>query len=172
MTSYLAARFPTKQPSTPTGSDGQAQDPFDFIIDCHGSQDLYVHSARYLHKGKPYISVGSANRSWTLTALFTTVLRTLVNSLWPLSPWLGGTGREWRTLLVMDPGIDVLERLAAMARGERDVIGEAEEAAERARPLRVIVDSVFGFEEVLAAYERLERGHMKGKIIIRVGQAE
>ena len=147
-----------------------------------------MHCARYLRVGRPYVTVGSANRDWTYWALATTVWQTLRNAHWPLSPWLGGTGRAWKTVLVMEPPVDDMEHLAAAMAGEAaprrvregggHLAGGAESTAAdadrdgtgEARPLRVIVDSEWGFAETVAAYERLERGHLSGKIIVRVAK--
>lgn len=154
LSSYLATRF--------GGGDDDAAPQFDAVLDCVGSQALYVTCARYLRAGGPYVSVGSQNADWTYWALVATVWQTLRNAHWPLSPRLGGTGRAWRTVLVMDPGVAVLERLTGMMRGN-DGTGAADD-----RPLRVVVDSEWAFDDALVAYERLERGHVHGKIIVRV----
>ena len=67
--------------------------------------------------------------------------------------WLGGTPRQWQKLPVMTVQKEKLEGLARY-------VNEGK--------IRPVVDSVFAFEDVLKAYERIMSQRALGKVVVRV----
>ena len=76
-----------------------------------------------------------------------------LNALRPTTSLLGGTGRVWRAVRMMDPGVQLLEEVV-------DLFAQGK--------LRVLVDSEWPFDRALEGYDVLLTGHDKGKVIIRV----
>jgi NADPH:quinone reductase-like Zn-dependent oxidoreductase len=75
------------------------------------------------------------------------------NEIWPLSKWLSGTGREWRSAAMLDPSRELKEKMLGMVeKGE----------------IKVVVDSVWGMGDCLKGYQVLERGRARGKILVKV----
>jgi reticulon-4-interacting protein 1, mitochondrial len=130
-----------------------ASTPFDAVIDCVGIQDLYNGCSGFLKEGKTFISTGSKPAKLTLPSFAAALSRLLLNTIWPTSKWLGGAGRPWKCIEMMDAKLEEkLELVDLMARGE----------------LKVAVDSVFEFEDLVAAYEKLAASRTRGKIVVRV----
>jgi reticulon-4-interacting protein 1, mitochondrial len=77
----------------------------------------------------------------------------LCNIIWPTSRWLGGAGRKWKTVYMMDATRDEREQLVRMVAEGR---------------LSVVVDSIWGFRDVLGGYDVLWSGRAKGKVVVRV----
>jgi reticulon-4-interacting protein 1, mitochondrial len=127
--------------------------PFHAIIDTVGIQDLYAHSASYLAPKGIYCSVGIKPPSLTYWNFFKAVLQMEANALWPLSPWLGGVGRAWKGISMMDPGREMMETVTKMA-------GAGE--------IKVVVDSVWGMGDVVNGYAVLEKGHARGKVLVKI----
>ena len=67
--------------------------------------------------------------------------------------WLGGTPRRWQKLPVMSV---TKEKLMGLAR----FVDEGK--------LKPVVDSVFEFEDVQGAYERMMSNRALGKVVVRV----
>lgn len=100
--------------------------PFDVILDTVGTQALYEQSPGYLKPDGVYINVGAFEGVlWTLWCW-------TKNTLWPT--FLGGTPRKYAMFSTVPNGIRA-EKLAEM-------VG--------AGKLKVIVDSVFEMDDVLA----------------------
>jgi NADPH:quinone reductase-like Zn-dependent oxidoreductase len=105
--------------------------PFDVILDCVGTQALYGQSAGYLKAEGVYINVGAFEGvAWTLWCW-------AKNLLWPT--FLGGTPRKYVMFSTM-PSTEKAEKLAQMV---------------DAGKLRVVVDSVFPMDDVLAVRDCL-----------------
>ncbi|EPS45495.1 hypothetical protein H072_527 [Dactylellina haptotyla CBS 200.50] len=127
--------------------------PFDAILDCHGSQEVYNHCAKYLKPDGNYASAGGVKiENWNLSTFFGTAWKILLNMIWPTSTWLGGTGRKLKSLTVMDYTIEEKMKLVKMHEG-----GD----------IRVEIDSVWPAEDALKGYEILTAARARGKIIIR-----
>jgi len=100
--------------------------PFDVILDCVGIQALYEQSAGYLQANGVYINVGAFEGVvWTLWCW-------AKNTLWPTR--LGGTPRKY-VMFSTRPRTEKAEVLAQMV---------------DAGKLKVVVDSVYPMEDVLA----------------------
>ncbi|KAK3328290.1 hypothetical protein B0T19DRAFT_186331 [Cercophora scortea] len=127
--------------------------PFDAIVDGFGSQAVYKSCARYLKPGGIYSAAGVHASSMSVGPVLKSGLVMFANAIWPRSVWLGGTGRTWKAVSMMDPGRELMERLVGM-------FGEGK--------LRVAVDSEWPFEQVLEAYDVLVSGRARGKVIIKV----
>ncbi|KAF3902491.1 hypothetical protein ABW21_db0203428 [Orbilia brochopaga] len=127
--------------------------PFDAILDCHGSQEVYNHCAKYLKPNGNYASAGGVKiESWNWMTFIGTAWQIILNMLWPTPTWLGGTGRTLKSLTVMDYTVE--EKLKLVKMHEVDEI-------------RVWIDSIFPAEEALFGYEILTAARARGKIIIR-----
>lgn len=138
---YLAGRF--------------RADPFDAIIDTLGHQALYAHSPAYLRPSGVYSSVGIRPPDFSVPSFLRAVWQMKHNEWWPVSRWLGGVGRRWRGVSMMEPSLEDRERIAQMlGRGE----------------MRVVRDSVWPFEEAREAYARLNGAHARGKVLVRVDE--
>ncbi|GAB1314442.1 Phosphatidylinositol transfer protein (PITP) [Madurella fahalii] len=131
--------------------------PFDNIIDAYGDQAVYKQCARYLKPEGVYDAASIHYSSYTFCDLFKSVITIGLNIIWPRSPWLGGTGRKWKVASLMEPGVEMMERVVKM-------FGEGK--------LRVAVDSEWPFEKVHDAYDVLLSGHAAGKIIVKVDEEE
>lgn len=79
-----------------------------------------------------------------------------LNEWWPVSRWLGGAGRLWRGVSMMSPTLEDRERIVGML-GRGDV--------------KVVRDSVWRFEDVKGAYEKLGGRHARGKVLVKVDEA-
>ncbi|KAK5659525.1 hypothetical protein OQA88_727 [Cercophora sp. LCS_1] len=115
----------------------------DFILDCAGSQRLFSLSEGYLNEGGRFISiVGGASQG---------VVPFVRNKLRPV--WLGGVPRGYTLLLLLPSGETVQEAVRWLRDG---VVKET------------LIDSEFGFEDAVKAYQKLATGRAKGKVIVRV----
>ncbi|KIX00385.1 uncharacterized protein Z518_10524 [Rhinocladiella mackenziei CBS 650.93] len=133
----LSRRFATQQ--------------FDCVLDCVGIPDLYNASAAFLIPGKPYVATIVKPQAMSLPSFALAVGKMVCNMVWPTSRWLGGVGRKWKTVYMMDATRNEREELLKM-------VAEGK--------LRVVVDSVWRFEEVLGGYDILWSGRARGKVIV------
>ncbi|KAH7014366.1 zinc alcohol dehydrogenase [Microdochium trichocladiopsis] len=129
-----------------------ADKPFDAILDVHGNQAVYVQCANYLKAGADYVACSAQLESWTLGHFLRTFWLIQCNTYWPLSCWLGGTGRKFKLIAMMDPGRALMEKTASLA---------------EAGTLKVCVDSVWEYENALQAYEILISGRARGKVLVK-----
>lgn len=119
-----------------------ADNKFDLIYDCVGSQALYQKSPAYLQpKGALLCIVGGGQG----TAPF------VRNKLLPT--FLGGTPRAYKLLALIPSGEQA-----------RAVAGMVEEGTIKEMP----IDTVFPFEEAAVAYEKLATKRSRGKIVVQV----
>jgi len=125
--------------------------PYNVIFDCvDASAPLFLASSKYLAPNGVYISTGPnvhtfsglPSALWGMTRIF-----------WPTL--LGGTNRQFKIFLLTaaTAGKDKLQNLA-------DLIAEGK--------LKPQVDSVFAFEDLLKAYERILSGRAKGKVVVQL----
>ncbi|RFU72298.1 zinc alcohol dehydrogenase [Trichoderma arundinaceum] len=129
--------------------------PFDAIIDTLGHQSLYVNSPSYLVPSGTYSSVGIKPPDFSIPNFLRAVWQMKLNEWWPVSRWLGGVGRLWRGVSMMEPTLEDRERIAGMlGRGE----------------IRVVRDSVWQFGDVKEAYAKLGGLHASGKVLVRVDE--
>ncbi|KAJ6454269.1 hypothetical protein C8R47DRAFT_1061185 [Mycena vitilis] len=118
--------------------------PFEYILDCIGTQALFVGCTSYLTPEGLLVNVGNFEGAGI------TIWRALLNTYLPCI--LGGVPRRYAFISTTPNG----EKAARLAR----MVEEGQ--------LRVVVDEVFDFEEALKAYDRMLARNAKGKIIIRV----
>jgi NADPH:quinone reductase-like Zn-dependent oxidoreductase len=131
-----------------------SQKPFDAIIDCVGADEsIYLHCAKYLKEDGVYSSVGIKLSDFTYLASIKAVWKMQMNSIWPRSPRLLGTGRIWKATTMMDPGQELMQRAV-------NLIADGK--------LKVIIDSEWPFDQVLEAYDVVLSGRARGKVIIRM----
>ncbi|KAL6805678.1 hypothetical protein J3E68DRAFT_421926 [Trichoderma sp. SZMC 28012] len=138
---YLASRF--------------RSNPFNAVIDTLGHQSLYVHSPAYLVPTGTYSSVGIKPPDFSVPNFLRAVVQMKLNEWWPVSRWLGGIGRLWRGVSMMEPTLEDRQRIADMLGGGQ---------------IRVVRDSVWSFEHVKEAYAKLGGLHASGKVLVRVDE--
>ncbi|UKZ46132.1 hypothetical protein TrVGV298_000330 [Trichoderma virens] len=78
-----------------------------------------------------------------------------LNEWWPVSRWLGGIGRLWRGVSMMEPTLEDRQRIA-------DMLGAGQ--------IRVVRDSIWRFEDAKEAYAKLGALHASGKVLVRVDE--
>jgi reticulon-4-interacting protein 1, mitochondrial len=104
---------------------------FDVIIDAYGVQELFTHCPFYLAPGKPFITVGIAFASYSVSSLLYASSCTLQNMLWPRL--LGGVDRPYVQVTAL-ASLAGLEKLAELA--EEDCFD-------------VVIDSSWDMEDIL-----------------------
>ncbi|EXJ64137.1 hypothetical protein A1O7_00473 [Cladophialophora yegresii CBS 114405] len=117
---------------------------FDFVLDCVGTQALFVNSPAYLKPEGAVINVGA------LEGIGVTVRNMLLNTCLPT--WLGGVPRRY-IMFSTPPARDDAVYLAPLIEEGR---------------LRVPVDSVFDMEDGVSAYERIATKRARGKVVVKV----
>ncbi|KAK4234098.1 hypothetical protein C8A03DRAFT_38140 [Achaetomium macrosporum] len=118
--------------------------PFDFVLDCVGSQALFVHSPAYLKPEGAVINIGA------LESFSRTAFNVLLNRWLPT--WLGGVPRRY-VMFSTPPRRDDAVYVARLVEEGR---------------LRVPVDSVFDMEDAVRAYERIATKRARGKVVVKV----
>lgn len=118
--------------------------PFDFVMDCIGTQDLFVGSPGFLKAKGAVLNIGAVE------GLGATVWNLLSNMLLPT--WLGGVPRRY--IFFSSPPLR--EDAVYLAQ----LLGEGK--------LKVPVDSVFDMKDLLASYERIATKRARGKVVINV----
>ncbi|KAH8825115.1 zinc-binding oxidoreductase [Flagelloscypha sp. PMI_526] len=130
---------------------------FDLIIDCRGSQSLWL-SARILLPipGSSYITVGVALPAYNFGGMCYFLRKTMANTMLPR--WLGGVPRKY----VQVSGFVTKEGLERLARMVED------------RQLRTSLagGEVWDFEKVKQAYEVMMSGRTRGKLVVQVAVDE
>jgi reticulon-4-interacting protein 1, mitochondrial len=129
--------------------------PFDAIIDCVGIQHIYVNSAKYLKEDGIYSAASVKPASFKFLDFLKSVSNIMLNGIWPISPWLGGTGRRWAMLSMMGADPEFMEKMITM-------LSEGK--------FKVVTDSVLPLEDALKGYEVLEKSRARGKIIIQMDE--
>ncbi|KAH8897166.1 NAD(P)-binding protein [Thozetella sp. PMI_491] len=127
---YLAQQYGTK--------------PFDFLLDCVGTQALFTNSPAYLKPEGALVNIGA------LEGVLATIRNAIFNLFLPA--WLGGVPRRY--IMFSTPP-------------ERDYTVEVTRLIEEGR-LRIPVDSVFEMEDAVGAYERIATKRARGKVVIKV----
>lgn len=112
---------------------------------------MYVRSAAYL-RAPDYVACSGEMASWSFGHFLAAFLRIQSNTYWPMSRWLGGVGRRFRLVAMMEPGRELMERAVGL-------VGDG--------TVKVCEDSVWGYRDVLGAYEVLVAGRAKGKILVK-----
>jgi NADPH:quinone reductase-like Zn-dependent oxidoreductase len=114
------------------------------VLDCVGTQALYVNSPAYLKPEGAVINIGF------LEGIVKTAINVLANQFLPT--WLGGVPRRYITFST-PPDRDAAVYMARLVEEGR---------------IRIPVDSVFDMEDVVGAYERVATKRARGKVVIKV----
>jgi NADPH:quinone reductase-like Zn-dependent oxidoreductase len=126
---------------------GELGEQFDFILDTVGSQDLYTNSPKYLREGGVFVNLGAIAHGPVLTTF-----HWFLNTIRPT--WLGGTPRKF----VMFSGNVDLESADWIVRHTA------------AGKLKSVIENMYEFEKVLEAYDLVEAGKVRGKLVVKVGE--
>jgi hypothetical protein len=85
---------------------------FDTVVDCFGSQQLFLYCERFLRPAMPYVSVGPSVPSYNIINMIYSIGQMVKNLFQP--PALGGVNRQYRQVTGISNQKD-LKRLAQMA---------------------------------------------------------
>ncbi|KAJ5105729.1 hypothetical protein NUU61_003076 [Penicillium alfredii] len=118
--------------------------PFDFVLDCVGTQALFVNSPAYLKAEGAVVNIGM------LEGIGVTTRNVLFNSWLPT--WLGGVPRRY-IIFSTPPARDDAVYVARLIEEGR---------------MRIPVDSVFDMEDAVSAYERIASKRARGKVVVKV----
>ena len=119
--------------------------PFDFVMDCVGSQDLYARSPGYLKADGALLNIGGMQGSAVK------IMRNILSNIL-LPTWLGGVPRRYMFFSSPPLRDDAVYLCQLLGEGK----------------LKVPVDSVFEMEDALASYERISTKRARGKVVIKV----
>ncbi|EIW58280.1 NAD-P-binding protein [Trametes versicolor FP-101664 SS1] len=106
---------------------------------------LFIHSPAYLAPDGVFLSVGPQGSG----------IGTIASFAWNVllrPPFLGGVRRKWKLVTITPKPAD-LEGFAALVENGK---------------IRPLVDSVYAFEDVLKAYERVMTKRATGKVVVKV----
>ncbi|BCS30204.1 NAD(P)-dependent alcohol dehydrogenase [Aspergillus puulaauensis] len=117
---------------------------FDLVLDHIGiPMDLYAQAHHFLKGSGTWVQVGAGS---------------MMTAVWRLiTPRFLGGGRRWFVPL-------------AMKNSKEDLVELGQLLAQK--KFRVVVDEVFGFENVPEAYKKLGTGRARGKIVVRVAESD
>ncbi len=114
------------------------------MLDCVGSQALYVNSPAYLKPEGVVINIGSMEGSGAM-------LKNWFFNTWRPT-WLGGVPRRYVMFNTPPTKDDALVLVKLVEEGK----------------LKISVDSVFNMEDAIRAYERLATMRARGRVIVKV----
>ncbi|KAH9841922.1 uncharacterized protein C8Q71DRAFT_700158 [Rhodofomes roseus] len=139
----------TKAPLHQTLISYPLAEKFHVLLEAVGLMDtsLYVHSEAYIAPGGIFISVGPQPKGFDVVGL-----AKLAWKMYLQPRFLGGTKRSWKVLQVRPKHADQEQIATYLAEGK----------------IKPLVDSVYNFEDVLKAYERLMTGRATGKVVIKM----
>ncbi|PYI11007.1 NAD(P)-binding protein [Aspergillus sclerotiicarbonarius CBS 121057] len=118
--------------------------PFDCILDCVGSQAIFVQSPAYLKPEGMVVNIG------TLEGVGATARNVLFNRYLPT--WLGGVPRQY-VMFNTKPTTDDAVYVARLVQEGH---------------MRVPVDSVFDMQDAVRAYKRIATKRARGKVVVKV----
>ncbi|KUM63345.1 hypothetical protein ACN42_g3750 [Penicillium freii] len=118
--------------------------PFDFVLDCVGTQALFVNSPAYLKPEGAVVNIGM------LEGIYVTARNAMLNNWLPI--WLGGVQRRY-IMFSTPPACDDAVYVARLIEEGR---------------LRIPVDSVFDMKDAIRAYERIATKRARGKVVVKV----
>jgi NADPH:quinone reductase-like Zn-dependent oxidoreductase len=132
-----------------------ADNGFDCIIDCHGSQDIWHGCPKFLKpKDKDgvygYVTVGPKYSSMSAFGVLSILPSMFLNSMTPT--WLGGVPRPYWPItgFVNTAALERLKKLAETGEIKPELGGQ------------------FEFEDALDAYKAALSGHGTGKTIVKI----
>ncbi len=130
---------------SPTFHDDLARTNVDLVVDNVGHDPkFHRRSEGFLSPQGQFALVALMDDGWA-------GVRSMLVS-WLCPTWLGGPPRKWKAIFTQSTASD-FEPIATMAKEGK---------------LRVVVDTVFQFQDALKAFEKLKTGRSKGKILIDV----
>ncbi|EIW84972.1 NAD(P)-binding protein [Coniophora puteana RWD-64-598 SS2] len=131
----------TKKPLAQHFTENPPSPKFDIIFDAVGltDQSLYRESEAYLKPEGAFVSTGPV-----LGGLPSMILQSIRPS------WLGGTKRTWKLVGVEQNVADFKKIQELLVTGD----------------LKPVVDTVFSFNDVLNAYERIMTNRARGKVVV------
>ncbi|KAG2175689.1 hypothetical protein INT43_001336 [Umbelopsis isabellina] len=145
--------YSSHQPLTKYLADEYGTHKFDCIIDCYGSQELYTESPAYLANDKLFLNMAIAHprgRDWRVSDILRFAGQQLQNTCVPT--WLGGTNRRYK-FISATPWRATLERVRKLIEDGR---------------LTCEIDSVWGMDDAIKAYERFGSNEAQGRVVINV----
>ncbi|KAF9501287.1 NAD(P)-binding protein [Pleurotus eryngii] len=124
---------------------------FHAIIDAYGLSDpsLYAHSAAYMAPGGVFVTTTPGPHDISFKEIGN-LFKTIAAVTWP--SWLGGVPRKFKFVS--------LKANKANLEAFRDLVAEGKIVG--------IVDSVYGMQDVLKAYERIMSSRATGKVVVKV----
>ncbi|CAF9913738.1 MAG: hypothetical protein GOMPHAMPRED_008012 [Gomphillus americanus] len=132
-----------------TISEALSERKVDLLVDCVGNDcTLHQQSEQFLSKDGHFVLVA------IMAENLTGILSMLDSAFRPT--WLGGVRRKWKLIFTTSATTD-FANIADLA---------------TAGKLRVVVDKVFDFGDVPAAYKYLKSGRAKGKVLVHIAYAE
>ncbi|KAH8548990.1 zinc alcohol dehydrogenase [Umbelopsis sp. PMI_123] len=126
---------------------------FDAIIDTASTQELYVNSPAYLNPDRPFLDMAvkhPVDREWRVSDVSGSAAKLIKNLFWPA--WLGGTPRPYR-FISATPSLKMLQRV-------QELIEDGK--------IKGTVDSVWGMDEVVQAYERFASQQARGRVVVDI----
>ncbi|KAJ5177242.1 uncharacterized protein N7482_003119 [Penicillium canariense] len=118
--------------------------PFDFVLDCVGTQALFVNSPAYLKTEGAVVNIG------ILEGIGLTLRNVLFNMFLPTC--LGGVPRRYIMFSTPPARDDAIYLVRLIEDGH----------------VRIPVDSVFDMEDAVSAYERIATKRARGKVVVKV----
>lgn len=114
------------------------------MLDCVGSQALFVNSPAYLKAEGAVVNIG------VFEGVIATVRNFLFNSWLPT--WLGGVPRRYIMFSTLPTRDDAVYMAHLIEEGR----------------VRIPVDSVFDMQDAVRAYERIATKRARGKVVVKV----
>ncbi|KAI9280975.1 chaperonin 10-like protein [Umbelopsis sp. AD052] len=126
---------------------------FDAIIDAGSTQELYDHSPDYLNEGKCFLDMSAKHpvgRGWQYSDLLPLIANQMKNNFWPTL--LGGVPRKY-IFISGTPDYKTLQKI-------RELIEDG--------TFKGTIDSVYGMDEVIQAYDRFSGPDARGRVVVDV----
>lgn len=121
-----------------------SEEPFDFILDAYGVQDLYDRCAAFLKPDGHFVTVGIAFAEYSYGSMAVAVKNMLWNVL--SSAWGGSASRRY-VQVASTCNLEGLERLRVLCED---------------RGMRVPIDSEWGFAQVVKVSSQLRVSKVTG----------
>ncbi|PPQ72092.1 hypothetical protein CVT24_008379 [Panaeolus cyanescens] len=139
----------TKEPLVPYLVKNPPPTKYNIIYDAVGLLDpsLFTSSSHYLAPNGIFISTGPLPKSATLSEIWN-LFRTA--GAMTIPSWLGNVNRKYSLVLLKHDANDWVEFQKLVAEGS----------------VKPIVDSVYGFEDVMKGYERILSTRAAGKVLL------
>ncbi|PCH38315.1 NAD(P)-binding protein [Wolfiporia cocos MD-104 SS10] len=139
----------TKGPLHTALAENSPSPKYHVIFETVGLVDtaLYTNSEAYLAPGGVFVSTGPQPKGFDIAGIGKLLWKVFLQP-----KWLGGTKRTWKMVSVAEKREDLQKITQYITEGK----------------VRPLVDSVYGFEDVPKAYERIMTSRATGKVVIKV----